>query len=117
RGLRRRSRHLALDSAGIEPVRQRAREPAHLLGHFEGLPPLDDELDGPVAVAGCEQEARAVGADLLVLSERRLHALDAARVVALADEVGRAAVEAPCVLGDALVHLAERGLRPGLSLF
>ena len=69
-----------------------------------------------VAVARREQEGRAVRPDLLVLLERRLDALGALRVAALADELGRAGLEALCVLRDALVHLAERAPRSALSV-
>ena len=87
---------------------------AHALGINLVAAVLDHAFDASVAVPRHEQERCPVLTDLLVLLQRRLDAVDALRVAALADELGRAGFEPLCILRDALVHLAERALGSGL---
>jgi prolyl-tRNA editing enzyme YbaK/EbsC (Cys-tRNA(Pro) deacylase) len=68
-------------------------------------------LDPRVLVAFGEDEARRVGADLLVFLERDLDPLRALAVIALADELRAVAAELLRAFCDPLVDIAEEGLR------
>ena len=63
-------------------------------------------------MSGGDEEVGAVGAGLLVILERGFDPVAALWVGAFADEHRLVPAELLGGLGDALVHLAEEGLRP-----
>ena len=72
-------------------------------------------FDPLVLVAVGEQERRAVGSDALVLLERRVDPLGAARVSALADELGRR--QSNCSAVSAIRSLTSRNSDSVFAIF
>jgi hypothetical protein len=72
---------------------------------------LDDAFDPFVLVARTDEELCPVGPHVLVFVERRLHAVRAFVIAALAYEVRVLGIEALGAFGDSLVDVAEQRFR------
>ena len=73
--------------------------------------PLEDDFDVRLFVAGLHDEPRAFASNPLVVRAGERHGLQAILAPALAQELSVSVdVEVFVDVGDALVHLAEKGL-------